>query len=81
MRYEAPMIQCDAEDGFCGAQTADYYEQTASGVDGVPITPTQRAPGWRSTDTEDHCPDHAALTVAVEAVGLAPGNPEPMEAP
>lgn len=31
---------------------------------------------------EPRYPTHAAaLTVAIEAVGLAPGNPEPMEAP
>lgn len=59
MRGQTPTLHCDAEDGFCGAWDVDDYEATASSVDGVAITSTERAPGWRCTDDEDLCPDHA----------------------
>lgn len=58
MRYEAPMISCDQEDGFCGHETIDYYEMCASKVDGVTITSTERSPGWSTQDGEDFCPYH-----------------------
>ena len=58
MRATTPTLHCDAEDGFCGTWDVDYYAATANSVNGVPITEQERAPGWRSTDTADYCPDH-----------------------
>lgn len=59
MRASTPTLNCDAEDGFCGAWDVDHYETGASAVDGVQITSTARAPGWRNTEAEDYCPEHA----------------------
>jgi hypothetical protein len=59
MRGTVPTIQCDAEDGFCGAWDVDHYETGASSVDGVRMTTEQRSPGWVSTKDTDHCPEHA----------------------
>ena len=59
MRSSTPTLHCDARDGFCAAWDVDYYEATASTVNGVRITREQRAPGWTSTDAEDLCPEHA----------------------
>lgn len=62
MRGRAPLIYCDAEDGFCGAWDMDYYESTVSAVNDVPITSEHRAPGWVSTKFDDFCPEHAGGT-------------------
>lgn len=59
MRGRTPTLHCDAEDGLCGTWDVDYYEATASSVNGVTITETERAPGWVSTKLEDFCPEHA----------------------
>lgn len=59
MRGTAPILTCDAEDGFCGNWEVDHYETGASRVDGVRVTATERVPGWTSTDTEDFCPKHS----------------------
>lgn len=58
MRGTTPTVHCDAEDGLCGSWDVDYYEATASTVNGVRITETERAPGWVNGD-EDYCPEHA----------------------
>lgn len=57
-RSETPTLHCDSEDG-CSNWDVDYYETTASSVDGVRVTKDQRAPGWRCTDDEDMCAEHA----------------------
>jgi hypothetical protein len=59
MRGSTPTIHCDAEDGFCGTWDIDYYEATASAVNGVRIAQEARAPGWHNTDAADLCPAHA----------------------
>lgn len=59
MRARTLTVHCDADDGYCGNWDVDYYEATASSVDGVRVTKDQRAPGWRCTDDEDLCPKHA----------------------
>ena len=46
-------------DGDCGAMTVDFWAETVSSVNGIPITVTARAPGWVSTPVTDLCPDHA----------------------
>ena len=56
------VLMCDAEDGDCGAWEVDYYAETASTVDGIPITHEHRAPGWTSTRLEDFCPEHSPAT-------------------
>lgn len=59
MRGRTPTLHCDAEDGFCGSWDVDYYEATVSSINGVPVTDTERAPGWTSTkEGEDFCPEH-----------------------
>lgn len=69
MRGTLPMIECDAEDGLCGARDDDYYEQDVSAVDGVRITRAEPAPGWRVINGQDYCPDHAnAIVAAAEQV-------------
>src|SRR5699024_13632 len=60
VRGRTPTIHCDAEDGTCGAWDVDHFETGAYTVNGVPITSTQRAPGWVSTDLDDYCPEHAS---------------------
>jgi len=57
-RYEEPMMQCDGDDGYCGASERDYYEQCASAVSGIAITASRRAPGWVTDGDEDYCPNH-----------------------
>lgn len=57
MRSHTPTLHCDA-DLDCPEWSVDYYEITASTVDGVRITTTERAPGWLSTDGTDLCPEH-----------------------
>lgn len=59
MRGSTPTLHCDANEGFCGTWDVDYYEATASTVNGVKITDKKRAPGWVSTKTSDYCPEHA----------------------
>lgn len=60
MRGRTPVLYCDAEDGFCGTWDLDYYAGTVSAVNDVPITSTERAPGWTVTpDDEDLCPEHS----------------------
>lgn len=59
MRSQIPTIHCDGQDGFCTNWEPDYYEQTASSVDGVKITATTRYPGWVSSESADLCPDCA----------------------
>lgn len=57
MRYDSPMLMCDAEE--CHNTTDDYYGQAASSVDGVTITEEQRSPGWMSLPSgDDYCPQH-----------------------
>lgn len=59
MRGQTPTLHCDAEDGFCGTWDVDYYEATASSVNGVRVTEKERAPGWSVTaDGQDLCPAH-----------------------
>lgn len=58
MKGNTPTLHCDAETG-CDEWTVDYYEVTASNVDGVRITSHRRAPGWTSADDQDLCPKHA----------------------
>lgn len=60
MRSQTPTLHCDAEHGFCESWDVDYYEASASTVDGVKITSERRAPGWVSTNLTDLCPQHAA---------------------
>lgn len=57
-RYQASMLSCDGDEGYCGAVETDYYDESASKVNGVPITATHRAPGWTSSGDEDYCPEH-----------------------
>ena len=57
-RGTAPIIQCDAEDGFCGVWEIDHYETGASTVNSVPVTASERSPGWLSDGDEDYCPEH-----------------------
>lgn len=59
MRGSTPTLHCDG----CGdVWDVDYYEATASTVNGVKITATERAPGWTVTAAgEDHCPSCTAL--------------------
>lgn len=64
VRGHTPTIHCDGDDGFCGTWDVDHYESGASAVGDVRITDTERAPGWRSTDLTDLCPEHAAEQVA-----------------
>lgn len=59
-RGTTPTLHCDGDDlGMCPEWSVDYYEITASSVGRVRITNVERAPGWRSTTTEDYCPEHA----------------------
>lgn len=58
MRAKTPVLYCDGEDSFCGSWDLDYYAQTVSAVNDVPITMDERAPGWsRTEDNEDLCPE------------------------
>ena len=59
MKGTAPIITCDAEDGFCGNWDVDHWETSASTVGGVRITCEERSPGWHCTDDADLCPEHA----------------------
>jgi hypothetical protein len=59
MRGPTPTVLCDAEDSLCGNWDVDYYEATASTVNGVRITQEARAPGWVNGPDFDYCPDHA----------------------
>ena len=59
-RSETPTLHCDGDDGWCGNWDVDDYENGASSVNDVRVTKDQRAPGWRCTDDEDLCPEHAA---------------------
>lgn len=61
MRGRTPTLHCDAEDGLCGTWDVDNYAADVSAVNGVRVSPIERAPGWRSTDLLDYCPDHALL--------------------
>lgn len=62
MRGVTPTLHCDAEVG-CDDWTVDYYATDAYSVDGVRLTLTERAPGWRSNDKdEDLCPEHAQVS-------------------
>lgn len=63
MRGTTPTLHCDGDDGFCGAWDVDYYAATVSAIDGVPVTEEHRAPGWVSTNLDDFCAEHAALTL------------------
>jgi hypothetical protein len=58
MRGQTPTLHCDAYDGCCGNWDVDYYQATASTVNGVRITQQERAPGWKNSADEDLCPDH-----------------------
>lgn len=58
MRASAPTLHCDAEDG-CDRWDIDFYEQSASKVGETRITLRERAPGWKSDDLYDYCPQHA----------------------
>lgn len=58
-RGTAPVVHCDADDGLCGAWDIDNYEAGASAVNGVPVTASERSPGWHSGGDEDYCPEHA----------------------
>lgn len=58
MRGRSSTLHCDGENGFCGTWDLDYYEATVSSVNDIPVTTTERAPGWTSTpDGDDFCPE------------------------
>jgi hypothetical protein len=58
-RDSMPILLCDGEDGDCDGWIEDFYGSAASAVNGVRLTATRRAPGWRSVDSWDFCPVHA----------------------
>lgn len=58
MRGTAPILTCDAVDGFCGEWEIDHYETGASSIGGVRLTSIERAPGWTSTEDGDFCRHH-----------------------
>lgn len=60
MRDRTPTIHCDAEDGLCGSWDIDYWAIDTTSVNGVRVTESERAPGWRNTITTDYCPEHVS---------------------
>lgn len=66
-RGHLPVMQCDGDDGLCGATETDYYETAASSVGGVQVTAAARAPGWVSVGDEDYCPEHRTEAVTGDA--------------
>lgn len=73
-RSQMPILSCDGDDGYCGAVETDYYEGLASRVNDVPITSTQRAPGWVSQGDEDFCPEHHPATATADTT--SPETPD-----
>lgn len=59
MRGKTPTLHCDGDEGDCGTWDVDYWAADVSSVNGVRITDAARAPGWRTTDAGDFCPEHA----------------------
>ena len=58
MRGTVPTINCDGEDGYCGAWDIDNYEASVTAVSDHRITYYERAPGWFSNHVYDYCPTH-----------------------
>lgn len=77
MQGRAPVIYCDAEQGFCGSWDMDYYAATISAVNDVPITMTERAPGWTTNDDGDFCPEHKPVVIPPGLPTQPAANQEP----
>lgn len=57
-RDTIPILVCDGDEGFCGEEVTDHYEQGAIRVNGKRVSASERYPGWRTEGDEDYCPKH-----------------------